>query len=61
MAVHARQAQRGGSVMAVPIGPGRNTHGEQSPVGTGLNGSGKSRLYRGVNPGHSQPVAINSS
>lgn len=46
--------------MSVPTRPGRITHGEETLVGTGLNGSGKSRLHLGFNPGHFQPLAINS-
>jgi len=38
--------------MAALIRPGRITHAEKTPVGTGLNGSGKSRLHRGFNRGH---------
>ena len=59
--LHARQARRGGSGIALPIRPGRITHGEETPVGAGLNVSGKYPLHRGFNPGHFQPVAINSS
>ena len=59
--LYARQAQRGGNGIALPIRPGRITHCEETPVGAGLNGSRKYRLHRGFNPGHFQPVTINSS
>ena len=59
--LHARQAQSGGSGIALPIRPGRITHGEETPIGADLNRSGKYRLHRGFSPGHFQLVAINSS